>query len=839
MDLSRTCWYRSVVTRLVLCAWLAGVAMSLGLGWLEYDRSTRLAMVSTSQRLMMIANNTQHVLRPMLQARQNKALLNALEIFAQDPLVIGMRLLADDGAVFSSSDWPADASSVSVWTPAAGSSQPQMQIEWDKPTMLIWPFVEGDRKHTLEILVNGPMIISQMRTGLIERVCGLWLMLGMLMLLGLLLLRRWLVAPLTRIVDLAKADGQARHFEQAAAGSGDEFGDLSHSIARMLHRLDDTTAKLREREQAFWHLYHFAPAAMVSVDRQGRIIEANRRAAELFGDAEESALLRRDILELVRPEDRGRLRQAVDRLEYEDVNSCELRIEARGGQRRDVAVDFSAVYDEHGDLWRARLSLLDISQSKKLIRQVSQQRHLMDLMINHLSDAILLISADRKILSANQRAGELLHLNVAELPGHDYDPVDLWARLDLLKPSIFEQRVAMLLEQPQQSFQEQFESRDGSYLFQIVPVLDEQRALVAHLWIVQDFSAQMRGKRLIDQHETQLRALRRVGRRLHSSEGIDQTLQRVVNDLNEVFQVEAIGLVLRWREGGQRNRQLLWLDGHMTPLRQGRNLRQVISENLMPQVISSRSTTFFTDLQQYGAWGKAMWDSGLETLAATPIYSRNQTQGILWIARRGGRPIDDYHLHLLEALAPLLATAIENASLREQMRRNHLCDPVTDLPSARLLPEMIAQMVNRPGHPWSIIALDLDCFRPFNEKVGHAAADQALHRVAQTLRDTLRSGDHIVRYKNDRFVLVCPDIELHHAADLADRLCKAIAALDLLDDPRDPAHLTCSIGVAGSPSDHNEGDTLQIALSRMEAAKAAGRNRVIATNPARSPAVKP
>jgi diguanylate cyclase (GGDEF)-like protein len=334
----------------------------------------------------------------------------------------------------------------------------------------------------------------------------------------------------------------------------------------------------------------------------------------------------------------------------------------------------------------------------------------------------------------------------------------------------------------------------------------------------------------LDQQESQLRALRRVGRRLHSSEGIDHTLQRVVNDLQEVFNVEAIGLVLRTRDTQHRNRQILWLDGHQTPLDLGRKLRDVINEHLMPQVIANRSTTFFTDLQQYGAWGKAMWDSGLETLAATAICSRDQSQGILWIARRGGRPIDDYHLHLLEALAPLLATAIENASLRDQMRRNHLCDPVTDLPSARLLPEMIAQMVNRPGHPWSIIALDLDHFHPLNQKIGHAAADLALRRVAQILRDALRSGDHIVRYKNDRFVLVCPDIERHHAAALAERLCQTIAALDLVDNPQAPVRLTCSIGVAGSPSDHNEGNTLLIALNRLEAAKAAGRNRVQAVN---------
>jgi diguanylate cyclase (GGDEF)-like protein len=450
----------------------------------------------------------------------------------------------------------------------------------------------------------------------------------------------------------------------------------------------------------------------------------------------------------------------------------------------------------------------------------------MDLVINHMSDAILLVGSDGKIITANHRLGELLRVNVAELPGHDFEPMDLWSRLDLLKPDIFEQRMALLSQSPQQSLQEQFESRDGCHLFQVIPVLDEQRARIGHLWIVQDFSAQTRGKQLLERQEAQLRALRRVGRHLQASQGLDATLHRIVEDLNKIFEVEAVGLVLRTPHGATRNRHLLWLDPHQTTLADGLLLRDLISEHLMPQVLPNRSTTFFPDVLQHGAWGRGLWNAGLETLAATAVISRDQSQGMIWIARRGGRPITDHHLNLLEALAPLLASAIDNASLREQLREHQLTDPLTDLPTARTIPLAIARQVHRPGHPWSVMVLELDHFAQMIAALGHEAGDAALRRVAQTLRRILRSTDHIARQEPDRFVIICPDIERHHAAHLADRLRAAIASESLSEPGSPPVRLTCSVGVAGSPADHHEGRTLEIAHARLRAAQAAGRNRV-------------
>src|SRR5690606_26178380 len=106
-----------------------------------------------------------------------------------------------------------------------------------------------------------------------------------------------------------------------------EFRRLAHSIADTLDRLEATSRQLAQRERAFQSLYQLAPSAMISLDPAGRMIEANRRAAALLGAASPSELIGRRCVELIRPEDRPRLQEAIDRLlSRDDPVRCQLRL---------------------------------------------------------------------------------------------------------------------------------------------------------------------------------------------------------------------------------------------------------------------------------------------------------------------------------------------------------------------------------------------------------------------------------------------------------------------------------------------------------------------------------
>jgi diguanylate cyclase (GGDEF)-like protein/putative nucleotidyltransferase with HDIG domain len=173
---------------------------------------------------------------------------------------------------------------------------------------------------------------------------------------------------------------------------------------------------------------------------------------------------------------------------------------------------------------------------------------------------------------------------------------------------------------------------------------------------------------------------------------------------------------------------------------------------------------------------------------------------------------------------------LQNAWLYRSMRQQATTDPVTGLPNHRSLKEQLSAEVARARQhqgTLSVLMLDLDRFKTFNDAFGHATGDEALLRVAETLRDSMGRSDYVARYGGEEFVIVLPDTPAPVAVERAERLRAAIA--ELADDSasRLPAAVTVSIGVAAFPSHGSDMDfLLQSADFAMYLAKHRGRNQV-------------
>lgn len=132
------------------------------------------------------------------------------------------------------------------------------------------------------------------------------------------------------------------------------------------------------------------------------------------------------------------------------------------------------------------------------------------------------------------------------------------------------------------------------------------------------------------------------------------------------------------------------------------------------------------------------------------------------------------------------------------------------------------------GRPLSVLMIDVDFFKRYNDAFGHAQGDDCLRRVAQVLAGNTRDTDLVARYGGEEFVAVLPDCDLPTATAQAARLCDAVRALALPHPASDVAGtVTISIGVAAMA----RGQALTVAelLAKADlalyAAKQAGRNR--------------
>lgn len=185
---------------------------------------------------------------------------------------------------------------------------------------------------------------------------------------------------------------------------------------------------------------------------------------------------------------------------------------------------------------------------------------------------------------------------------------------------------------------------------------------------------------------------------------------------------------------------------------------------------------------------------------------------------------------ILLGTAGVLSTAIVDRS--RQLRHLSALDRLTGLLNrgyfeSRLQAE--TARARRHGHPLAVALLDLDRYKNFNDRYGHASGDVALQVLAETLAKGLRSSDIVARYGGDEFVILLPETGHRAAVDKLEQLRLSVARAEFSIPRHDlTAQITLSAGLACFPDDGNDPvDLLELADKRLFEAKDGGRNRVV------------
>lgn len=231
-------------------------------------------------------------------------------------------------------------------------------------------------------------------------------------------------------------------------------------------------------------------------------------------------------------------------------------------------------------------------------------------------------------------------------------------------------------------------------------------------------------------------------------------------------------------------------------------------------------------------------DAGIRSLIYIPLLFENKPKGILTIQSPEIAAYDDHALQFIEALAPYIAVALENASIHQRLEvlnkelmndklsleqaaeeiarlANH--DNLTGLPNRRLLFELLHQafeLANRQKSLVAILFIDLDDFKPINDRLGHQAGDIALIAVAERLKNLLRTSDTIARVGGDEFVVCLSTI---HSRKDVEYACKKILqeCTKIIKVKDTDCIIGMSIGIAVYPED---GTTIDELLNKADSA---------------------
>ncbi len=135
--------------------------------------------------------------------------------------------------------------------------------------------------------------------------------------------------------------------------------------------------------------------------------------------------------------------------------------------------------------------------------------------------------------------------------------------------------------------------------------------------------------------------------------------------------------------------------------------------------------------------------------------------------------------------------------------------------------ELLFAQAQRQESPLSVILLDIDRFKEYNDAFGHPAGDQVLRTFGALLRESVRGHDVVARYGGEEFVVLLPATDAAEALEVAERLRTAVAGCDWPHRP-----VTTSLGIATSSSETpDESALVELADRALYSSKQAGRNR--------------
>jgi len=221
-----------------------------------------------------------------------------------------------------------------------------------------------------------------------------------------------------------------------------------------------------------------------------------------------------------------------------------------------------------------------------------------------------------------------------------------------------------------------------------------------------------------------------------------------------------------------------------------------------------------------------------EAVVVVPLLADGEVLGALNVSRVGGPEVyfspDDFEL--VQLFAAQASIALRNADAHHAISQLADTDALTGLGNHGAFQRDLGRRVDEaqaavpPEHAFSVLMMDLDRFKTYNDRNGHPAGDALLHRAATAIYGAARTDDRVYRYGGDEFVLVLPGATADQAARVGGRVRRAVAALT--EDEAAP--VTITVGVASYPTDAtSRAGLITSADTALYYGKRSGNDRVV------------
>ncbi len=340
----------------------------------------------------------------------------------------------------------------------------------------------------------------------------------------------------------------------------------------------------------------------------------------------------------------------------------------------------------------------------------------------------------------------------------------------------------------------------------------------------------------------QMHVLSTIGQAMTSTHNLNDIFEQLYENVNLLMTAESIGVGLFDPEVNALRFDLFIEKGKMLD-----SFTLSLDNNKSYHVWSylNQQTIKINDIEkEYKKYIKGLSNTRgdlMHSAMYAPLMSEGDVIGVFSIQAKQKNAYTDTHKDLLQTLAAYLAIAIKNAiktkelaKLNEKLKAWSEQDGLTTIPNRRLFDTVYDKMWNEAiekRQALSLLMIDIDNFKDFNDNYGHLTGDEVVKKVALLLLDKQREkGDFVARYGGDEFVMLCPnclenDIETHAVALLSE-----VQALNQELNINVPISISIGAATTYPQASKHKDRFLSVADTQLYISKANGKNKVSVTS---------
>lgn len=334
----------------------------------------------------------------------------------------------------------------------------------------------------------------------------------------------------------------------------------------------------------------------------------------------------------------------------------------------------------------------------------------------------------------------------------------------------------------------------------------------------------------LQQRADRLAAVNRLTRAIGASFGLNEVYHTFATEVEHLVHYDRMGLVLQ--DDSDHGFKLFQLAADRPVAGEPESVGASGSGTCIEWVMSQQRPQIESNLAESRQFveDEALLKAGIRSAVRLPLTANGKAIGVLCLDSTTPFCYGEQELEVLVPLSEQLAIAIEHGRLFQEIHRLAITDELTGLFNHRHFYRQLEQEFRRTrryGHPLSLIMLDIDLFKQYNDLNGHLAGDEALRLIAALLRNSTRGVDIVARYGGDEFGIILPETDLRQAWVQAERI-RFVMERDALGGrgASGSQSLTASLGVACfGPDMRQVEDLVRAADQALYRSKAAGGNR--------------